>query len=151
MSLLPSWVDRLFQKLTLTYGQAFLRQYDGVPLEDVKANWGYELDGISAESIAYALKYLPAERPPSVLQFRDNCRRAPVKAPLQIEHRPGPVDPEVIGKAKAIVQPVGAGSRAWAQKLKRREESGERLSITQRKAWRDALGVECARQEGVEA
>lgn len=34
------------------------------------------------------------------------------------------------------------GPRAWAHALKRREESGERLSPVQRKAWRDALGPE---------
>lgn len=31
------------------------------------------------------------------------------------------------------------GPKDWASALKRREEAGERLSIVQRQAWRDAL------------
>lgn len=48
----------------------------------------------------------------------------------------------VIRKAKRALATLGANNRdpkAWAHALKAREEAGEKLSRTQREAWRDAL------------
>ena len=77
MALSALWVDRLFDRLVLRYGTAFLRQYGDIEPAAVKADWADVLDGTSAEAIGYALRYLPAERPPNAMQFRDQCRRAP--------------------------------------------------------------------------
>lgn len=87
MSLPPQWVDRIFEKLTLVYGRDFLRRWDGIPIDDVKADWARELAGFAQlpESIAHALKNLPRDDPPNVYQFRDLCRRAPPKQMLRIE------------------------------------------------------------------
>ena len=86
MSLPASWVDRIFTKLTVRYGVAFTRQYEGVDTADVKADWAEVLGGFSADAIGYALRFLPTERPPTALQFREICRRAPApEAPPQLE------------------------------------------------------------------
>ena len=79
MPLPDAWIDRLFAKLTVRYGEAFMRQYHDMDIELVKADWAEVLDGFQYldGSIMYALRYLPSERPPSALQFRDICRRAP--------------------------------------------------------------------------
>lgn len=82
MSLPIPWVDRIFEKLTLTYGREFIARWDncGMPIADVKADWAHELGGFEAHpgSIAYALENLPADRPPTVMQFRAICRMAPL-------------------------------------------------------------------------
>jgi hypothetical protein len=77
MSLPESWVNRIFAKLTVRYGVAFARQYEGLDTADVKQDWADVLGGFGPDSIAYALRYLPSEKPPTAMQFRDICRRAP--------------------------------------------------------------------------
>lgn len=81
MALPDSWVDRIFQKLTLTYGRDFLGRWEGVPLEEVKADWAHELDGYekAPHAIHHALKNLPA-KPPTVLDFRALCQKAPASS-----------------------------------------------------------------------
>ena len=80
MSLPITWIDRIFAKLTITYGREFVARWDncGVPIMDVKTEWGHELSGFRdhPDAIAYALCNLP-DRPPTVLQFREICRKAP--------------------------------------------------------------------------
>lgn len=145
MSLPQPWVDKLFAKLTLTYGEAFMRQYGGVPMEDVKANWSHELSGFQQmpDAIAYGLQNLPADRPPNVLQFRDACRRAPSKQ-LALEHSHQHADPEVIAQVRAVFA-GWKGERdpkAWATKLQQRHARGERLTAHQVRCYREALGVD---------
>ncbi len=78
MALPASWIDALFARLTVRYGVAFTRQYEGLDIAAVKADWAEVLGGFDGPSIGYALKYLPADKPPTAMQFRDQCRRAPV-------------------------------------------------------------------------
>ncbi len=86
MSLPQNWVDRIFEKLTLVYGREFLNRWEGLPIAEVKADWAHELDGFDKwpEAIAHALKNLPPDRPPTVLQFRALCRAAPPKVLPQL-------------------------------------------------------------------
>ena len=80
MTMPSSWVDKIFQKLTLTYGRDFLGRWEGIPLDEVKADWAHELDGYqnAAHSIHYALTHLPAKAP-TVIEFRSLCRLSPAK------------------------------------------------------------------------
>ena len=78
--MLPSqWVNRIFDKLALTYGRAWIAKWDGLDPDEVKADWARELAGFDAhpDSIRYALENLPADWPPTVLGFRAIARRAP--------------------------------------------------------------------------
>lgn len=145
MSLPDSWVERIFRKLSATYGQAFLRQYDGVDLADVKANWAHELAVFqqAPDAIAYGLEHLPVDRPPTVLQFRDACRRPTEHATSTLRLPLPKPDPAMARAIRAAWKPVGAGSpRAWAERLRDRERSGEKLTPFQRAAWREALAAE---------
>jgi hypothetical protein len=74
------WIDRIFDKLTLTYGKAFALQYDGMDIDAVKANWSHELAGFhdKPDCIKHALQNLPPDRPPNVLQFRAICQKSPL-------------------------------------------------------------------------
>jgi hypothetical protein len=80
----------LFEKLTLVYGRQFLDRWNGLDLELVKADWAHELEGFHDhhEMIIYALKNLPADKPPTVRQFRDIARKMP---PPRFEALPAPV------------------------------------------------------------
>jgi len=77
-------------KLTVRYGEAFMRQYADAEPAIVKADWAEVLDGFRGEDIGYALRYLPSERPPNAMQFRGICRRAPAATQAQL---PAPVTP----------------------------------------------------------
>ena len=142
MSLPAAWVDRLFQKLAVTYGRDFTSRWEGMNADDVKADWGRELAGFaqSPDSIKYGLENLPADKPPTVLQFRDLCRRMPSKAPLALP--PPDPNPEVAKAAIGALKRLSgaSGSKAWAEALKRSEEKGGRLTKFQRDAWREVIG-----------
>lgn len=145
MSLPDSWTDKLFRKLSATYGQAFLRQYDGVPMEDVKTNWAHELACFqqNPQAIARGLELLPADRAPTVLQFRDLCKSSAPSEILRLPEPAGePVAPEVVAATKAAFQRKDArGWRDWATVLRRRHESGEKLTRYQISAYRETLGI----------
>lgn len=77
MALPLHWCDRLFERLTLAYGIAFIRQWDGIDIAQVKAYWADELGGLSADAIGFGLSVLPPDKPPNAIQFRLACQRAP--------------------------------------------------------------------------
>lgn len=144
MSLPAAWVDRIFQKLTVTYGRDFAGRWEGLSTDDVKADWADVLAGFvnSPDSIKHALETLPADKPPTVLQFRDLCRKAPLK---HLPALPAPdIDPAMAQAVKAAAKPIGGASDPleWAHKLQERESNQPKsLSMFQRKAWREVLGV----------
>jgi len=95
-----AWVDRIFAKLTLTYGRAFLSQYEGIDMHMVKVDWATELAGFqnNPSAIKHGLENLPKDRPPNVLQFRAICRTTP---PPIFKSLPSPTaDPE---KVRALI------------------------------------------------
>lgn len=108
MSLPENWTDKIFQKLALVYGRDFTGRYEGIPLEEVKADWAHELSGYqqSPHSIAYALQNLP-EKPPNVLQFRAICRSAPPAPVPLIESSTATYTPAVrdaaLAEARALL------------------------------------------------
>ena len=142
MSLPSRWIDALFSKLTLVYGQAFLRQWEGIPIEEVKNEWAEELTGFqqSPHSIRHGLENVNPDRPPNVLQFKALCIKAPVQAKPAL---PGPkADPARVAQAVAKVHQLQTqGPKSWAQRLQERESQGAKLSGAQRTMWREALGV----------
>lgn len=89
MSLPLSWVERLFEKLTLVYGRQFLDRWRDLDMVAVKADWAHELGGFKAhpEMLRYALEHLPPGEPPTVLQFREIARKCP---PPRFEPLPAP-------------------------------------------------------------
>jgi hypothetical protein len=144
MSLPLPWVERIFEKLTLVYGQAFLRRWADIDLNRVKSDWSHELSGFdrAPQAIAFALANLP-ETPPTVVQFKAIARQAPAaEVPLLPEPKADPArvvaELAKLGSLRATAQPVDM--KAWARRLKARELAAERLSSFQRNAWRVALG-----------
>lgn len=146
MSLPLAWTDRIFTKLTLTYGQAFLARWRDLDLDAVKADWGRELSAFqqSPARIAFALENLP-EKPPSVIEFKNLCAQYRVPESHQL---PSPkADPERVAAeldklaAIRVVEP-SYDCKAWAKTLIREHESGCRGTPGVLAMARRALGLE---------
>lgn len=88
MALPDQWVTKIFTRLTVRYGSAFMRQYPAdMQPEILKADWAEVLDGVGGESISYALRFLP-EAPVNAMQFRAICQRAPKTERLALPEPP---------------------------------------------------------------
>jgi hypothetical protein len=103
MSLPNDWVDAIFRKLTLVYGSAFLKRWEGIEIDAVKADWAHELSGLAKkpEFIKHALENLPVSYPPTVLEFRQLCIGAPTYA---LPALPKPkAKPEDVARVRELV------------------------------------------------
>lgn len=151
------WVERIFAEMRATYGAEFDRQWECPPGVDpaghalrLKAHWARELAGFAARpnAIRHALDHLP-ERAPNLQTFRRLVASAPEYVTQAQLQRPAP-NPErvreVVGRALSAASAAVAGPKGWAERLRAREEAGERLTPLQRREWRAALGV----REGAE-
>ena len=95
MILRDEWADRIFQRLTGIYGSQFTAKFkqivDGIDegTANAKGVWAKELGNFAdkPEAIAYALDHLPTEHAPNALEFRDICRRAPVREVPMLMHK----------------------------------------------------------------
>lgn len=119
MPLPSSWVDSLFARLSVRYGAAWLRMWEGIDIAAVKADWAKELGEFATtpDAIAYGLDHLPTERPPNVSQFRVLCRQAVIRPVYQALPAPDVIDKP---KVDAIVED-----------LRRRFVGGKRRRIEQ--------------------
>lgn len=137
MSLPTPWIDRIFDKLTLTYGQSFLRRWADIDLNAVKSDWAHELAGFAQHprAIAFALENLPPERPPTVLEFRAMARRAPAD---DLPRLPEPkADPARVAAELERLAPLRVdhsrprlGRTDWAHRIVAKHEAGVRVSRT---------------------
>lgn len=146
MSLPLPWVDKIFEKLTLVYGQQFLSRWRDLDLEMVKSDWARELGGFEQkpEAIAYALQNLDAEKPPTVLVFRAIALRSPAAVLARLpEPAADPVRMAAELAKFASIRSASAGSgydhMAWARRLKTRHAEGGTLSRFQVMCYRSAL------------
>jgi len=146
MSLPSPWVDRIFEKLLLTYGRNFLDRWTGLDIESVKADWAFELDGFDKlpQSIKFALENLNPDRPPSVREFRALAYRCPKEDTLRVE--PPPANPEKIAAALLKMAPArttpAPDMKDWARRLVARHKSGDYVSPYALKQANAALGTD---------
>ena len=123
MSLPLAWIDKIFDKLTLTYGQQFLNRWRDIDLNAVKSDWMHELSVFekAPHCIAFALSNLP-DSPPTVGQFKTLCRQAPsaqsaLPAP-EPKADPARMAAELAKLAPLRVVPVErVDSRDWARAI----------------------------------
>jgi hypothetical protein len=139
-------LDRVWQKLLVSYGHLFKAQWDGLPISAVREDWAEELASFAGKpwAIDYALAHRPDRLPLTAAMFRRLCSQAIDPAQTSAQRDPGPrANPqrvaEVVGRCA-----VGSGRsrhpRQWAVDLRNRELAGQRLGLGQRKLWREALG-----------
>ena len=135
MALPLLWVDRIFDKLVLTYGQAFLARWRDIDMNSVKSDWMHELSGFEnhPSAIAHALSNLP-EKPPSIVEFKNLCRSAPAAEAPRIESPKA--DPERVkaelAKLAPLRQPTPSSydHKAWARAILRDVQGGLRRNPT---------------------
>lgn len=109
-----AWVEKIFRKLTLTYGRDFIARWEGQEINDVIEDWAEELSGFVnwPEAIAWALKSLPEGKPPTVIEFRALCFKAPKPERLAL---PEPAaDPAF---AKQVLSKVSRAPAAQASRF----------------------------------
>lgn len=122
--------------MALTYGAAWLRLWEGLEAAAVKAEWAEVLGGYAdkPDALRYALEYLPSDRPPTVLQFRDLCRRAP--EPTKAPELPGPkADNAVVARVVAEAMTPRDNKRPAERvvaNIRRIECDGRTLTASQR-------------------
>lgn len=147
MSLPLAWVDRIFEKLTLIYGQQFLGRWRDVDLDAVKNDWACELAVFERypQAIAFALDNLDAEKPPTVLQFRNTASRAPNIEPTRLDKPEADLVRVTAEFAKLASKREewknnSVGRLDWAYRLKEKDAKFPKLvSPTIRKMYCEAL------------
>lgn len=146
MSLPAAWVDRIFEKLTVAYGNEFLRRWDGLDMAIVKADWAHELAGYAAMpyAIRYAMDNLP-DKAPTARSFRALCNTVPVAVNMGLAAPSEKPSPAVAARL-ASVGHVAVDPKAWARRLRDIEinrggelPNGRMMTLAQRDSWRQAL------------
>ena len=92
MPMRSDWVEELFGRLTLRYGNAFKQQYADLDPQAVMADWASVLHGFSGESVKYGIENLP-DTPVNAGQFKAIMLRKPAADPLPALTRPYVSDP----------------------------------------------------------
>jgi hypothetical protein len=133
------YVDRLFVRLLVRYGDAWTRKWEGIPIEAVKADWLEQLQPIferNPKAVAYALEHLPADFPPNCDQFLRLCLQKPAEhvalpAPFS---KPDPEFAAQVVKRIEAAKPVTRLSpgEECAQRLEAIIARGGKLSYPQR-------------------
>jgi len=148
MSLPMPAVERLFQRLALTYGSQFARMWDGTSSAEVKTTWAHELAlfANNLPAIGWALENLP-ERCPNLIQFKNLCKQAPRPETPKLDY--AKADAQVVDKeiakiaSEAFQTPKNerghVDHKLWAKKLAQRHSDGEVLSHIQIKMYKAAL------------
>lgn len=139
-------IDRLFERLAATYGAQWTRQWQDVPMADVKSAWAHELSTFSGSlhRLAWALENLPPKCP-NVIEFKALCRQAPAPdTPRLPEPKADPervrVELAKLSDLKAKVESRGSDGREWARVILKRYQLCERINPTTLRFAREALG-----------
>ncbi|WP_291928621.1 hypothetical protein [Limnohabitans sp.] len=151
MSLPSKAIDRLFDRLTATYGNEWINRWQGLDGQAVKSLWAHELSAYTnrLEALAWALENLPP-RAPNVIEFKNLCRQAP--AP-EVPQLPQPkADPERLKqelsklgeiRAKAVASTT-VDHKAWARRIVGRFDAGDKVNPTTLRFAREALRIHLA-------
>lgn len=144
MGLPTAWVDKIFTKMSLIYGREFIGRWEGLELSDVKTDWAHELSGFEhwPEAIAWAFQNLAPGKPPTVVEFRAICYRAPKPDRPKL---PEPMaDPARVSEELKKIRPLvskmtSAGNKDWAYRIIARHDAGEKINMTCLRFAREAL------------
>jgi hypothetical protein len=129
MSLPTAWIDKIFHKLSVAYGNEFMNRWKGIDINDVKSDWSDCLTGYqqNPHAIAFALENLPDSKAPTAQEFRAICRRVPASSAPQL---PEPkADPARVAAELAKLAPVRQAvgrvdHKAWARVILENHSAG---------------------------
>lgn len=146
MSLPLKAIDRLFERLSATYGDDWTRRWAGQEEVKVKTVWAHELAVYAhrLEDIAWALENLPA-RAPNAIEFRNLCRSAPrAEAPALPEPKADPARLQAelakLAEVRKITK-VKIDHKAWARRILAAHEAGEKIRPVSLRFAREALRI----------
>ncbi len=114
----------------------------------VKSDWGHELAGFAQHprAIAWALQNLPADKPPTVLEFRAMARKAPAEdvPRLDAPKADSSLVAAELAKLAPILKRVAAPSHAkdWARQIIANHAAGGNVAPLNLKFAREALKLE---------
>lgn len=135
-------IEKLFGFIVTRFGDQFLRRYDGLDLNAVKADWAMQLNGLTRAQLNFGRLNLPQDFPPNAAQFRVICIRCPEETRRLPMERPEP-DLDRLEREFRRLGELAAQTKkdpkGWARRLKAMDERGERLTIQQRNAYKRAL------------
>lgn len=137
MALPSAWIEELFGRLSVRYGQAFQAMYRDLDIAVVKADWADVLDGFQERpaTIKHALANLPSDKPPNAQQFRALCMQTPIPAAPALAAPATKADPERVAQAmqSASNKPQGFDyAKSCADALRARRERGKgKLGLAQ--------------------
>lgn len=149
-SALPdAWIDRLFQRFSLMFGNSWASKWGGLPMPQVKALWAEDLAFASAEQIKRALDHCKAHgvHPPSSPEFVSLCRQfAPppstAKA-LPDKRGAGGIDPNVRAEIDRFLnRGEKRDPKDWARQVLSLEADGSYPSFMGVQMARRALGMD---------
>lgn len=148
MSLPLKAIDRLFERLSHTYGSEWTSRWHGQDEAKVKTVWAHELSAYAShlECIAWALENLPP-RAPNVIEFRNLCRQAHRKddtpALEYTKADPARVQAEFAKLREAFKAKPATGydPKAWAKIIIARHEAGEKIRPLNLRFAREAFGI----------
>lgn len=147
-----AWIDKIFAEMSASYGSKFADMWSGTSPDDLRAKWAAKLAGFRdmPGAIREALDALDSKPfPPTLPEFLAMCREAGHRhsAPVQaISYTPTAEEQaraaEVIAKAANRLTNIDRRDHTdWAKRLQARHEAGEKLSVQQIGAYREALGI----------
>lgn len=137
------YIEALFLRLEVVYGNSFSRQWRDEIIHSVKQNWAETLGKIleNPDMLDFAFQNLSPDRPPkTAMEFREIALRAPEKPKMALP--PKAADKSRVEAVLATIRRPKAGSghpKEWAWRMKEQEEHGVRLTEAQRRMWRSAL------------
>jgi hypothetical protein len=144
MSLSTAVIDRLFAALFNIYGSQWLNQWKDNDLGEVKVLWSDQLGFFAnhLDSIAWALDHLP-DRAPNLVQFKRLCMDAPKHSQVEaLEWKAtSPIPANIAKELKKIAQPTKQDPKAWAHRILKRVEMGEKPSSISVRFAKEALGL----------
>lgn len=149
MSLPISWVDKIFERLTVRYGDRFLNRWKGIDMDAVRCDWADTLAGFEnwPEAISFTLGHIDDEKPPTASMFRSLAMKAPKPERLALpepKSDPARVAVELAKLAPLKISVASHDQKDWAKRLQARHAAGENLNMNQIRCFRLALGLEAA-------
>lgn len=138
-----AWIDRLFHRFDLLYGNRFIDGWKGIDIAEVKQCWYQELSKFDLETIGMALDKVGVH-PPGLPEFIELCLKAkPFHASyapaLKAPKRADPDEPATVAaRERFMAQLPRCGknppSYRWAHDLQARQAAGEKLKPAQLQA-----------------
>lgn len=130
MTLPDAWVDHLFSKLAVRYGDAWIRKWEGIPMAAVRADWAEVLGGMDGKALSFGLDSLPPDYPPTAAAFRQACNARPLQE--QLPQLPAPTADQRERLQGLRTELAGALApkppRQWARTVMERHESGKHVA-----------------------